>query len=861
MPHRVQLGEVPPRHLPQLRVRNSLVLPQPELSVREQAPLQANTKAVLPQNVPEKPSTANRAETANSSATGTIALCYQDARGHDPSDAQVRGDDPPISASRIDPLQEINRLRHSASLLESYFLVNNRGNISLPPNLKRPADPPSVSPKKEPAEADLYEKDNAPGPTSAVTHLSMNDNRQSEESGDRQASQEGQASEELLPSTHEYDRDLLNNLPSLETIDGLVDYYFEYCNWIYRHVNQTAFTNAWARFKTGASPDRIVLATVCLIMAVAVHYLPPRDPLVENLHESHEELGRKFHDVMLIALSRHRAESRAYSLELVELLLIRSHYLTLVKTDSEEVWTVRGELITIGVAMGLHRDPYKWRMSKETAERRRWAWWHIILLERWQAFMFGRPITIASHHYDTLLPAQNESSRLYLPNIALFRLAHILGDIMDNAVSLRPVPYEAVQANDRALTQWIDTLPNELNLDEFRIARSLASPDSSARRLGVQSVIIRTSFYHIRFTLHRPYASAPPPSISPSKPTDSSSATRQAMSLETAVGAADKLITLVGQARPDFLANVSLAVPGHMNWGPFHVFSAAMFFSFQLIANPDQPGASLFRANIRKAISTLDLSRTAPLADKAFDILQALAPLYSAEFQDEPREEREKKKAKVLGMVKTLAFPYHDGPKYPRSLGDSPSAGVYASSPATSNSVSPPGMGTMTGLPQGQPGSQEFVNVTSQPPPSGMQRQHGPSPGSIHMRPAPAQSSSSLATYAAQSAHAQPHPPPPHMQASGMAAPHPHSHSHPPPHSQSMPPPPHPASMHSGSVSASPPSHPSYPQPSQAQAQQMYGDPTRYPYMYPSEDEAMWGPALSQAEWRSDGSNGRGPGP
>ena len=32
--------------------------------------------------------------------------------------------------------------------------------------------------------------------------------------------------------------------------------------------------------------------------------------------------------------------------------------------------------------MGLHRDPDKWRMHREVAERRRWAWWHILLLER-----------------------------------------------------------------------------------------------------------------------------------------------------------------------------------------------------------------------------------------------------------------------------------------------------------------------------------------------------------------------------------------------------------------------------------------------------------------------------------------------
>ena len=96
--------------------------------------------------------------------------------------------------------------------------------------------------------------------------------------------------------------------------------------------------------------------------------------------------------------------------------------------------------------------------------------------------MFGRPLVIASHHFDTQLPsycdpALDKTGRLYLPNIALFRLAFILGDIMDDAVSVRPVPYERIQANDRALAQWFDSMPQELDMDEYRVARSLASSD------------------------------------------------------------------------------------------------------------------------------------------------------------------------------------------------------------------------------------------------------------------------------------------------------------------------------------------------------------------------------------------------
>ena len=171
--------------------------------------------------------------------------------------------------------------------------------------------------------------------------------------------------------------------PPLNVADGLIRYYFDYCNWVYRHVTESTFMQQWDRFKNGASGDRIVLGTAFIVMAVATYYLPVQHPLIESFpNQTQDEIGLKFYELACIALQRRMAEGRTYTLELVELLLIRCHYLTLSKRDSEEIWYIKGELFSIGTAMGLHRDPGKWNMSRDIAERRRWAWWHIILLER-----------------------------------------------------------------------------------------------------------------------------------------------------------------------------------------------------------------------------------------------------------------------------------------------------------------------------------------------------------------------------------------------------------------------------------------------------------------------------------------------
>lgn len=89
-----------------------------------------------------------------------------------------------ISFARIDPAQEIARLRHSISLLEAYVFPNQRSPVSL----RRPSDTSAfLVPKQETVDPDINDKGSAApgmlgshvqgglyaGPTSAATHLLM----------------------------------------------------------------------------------------------------------------------------------------------------------------------------------------------------------------------------------------------------------------------------------------------------------------------------------------------------------------------------------------------------------------------------------------------------------------------------------------------------------------------------------------------------------------------------------------------------------------------------------------------------------------------------------------------------------------
>jgi len=277
--------------------------------------------------------------------------------------------------------------------------------------------------------------------------------------------------------------------------------------------------------------------------------------------------------------------------------------------------------------------------------------------------MFGRPLAIASHHFNTQFPSycppeldKDKTGPLYYPNIALFRLAFILGEIMESAVSLGPVTYETFRHNDKLLVKWLDTLSPEIDLDYPDLSQALLSPATNKRRIAVQSIITRTAFYHIRFTLHRPYAIGP-----------DSEKTRE--SRKIAIDSAEKLMALAKQTSPGYLDGnnqpsqaIHPSIRGHLNWRPFHVFSAGMFFTFQLISNPNIHEAPKFRQHLRTVFSLLESSGSMPVAEKSLQVLHTLAPLYSEEFYVMDGRLQAEHKASILAVVRGLEFPYQNPP-------------------------------------------------------------------------------------------------------------------------------------------------------------------------------------------------------
>jgi hypothetical protein len=87
-----------------------------------------------------------------------------------------------------------------------------------------------------------------------------------------------------------------------------------------------------------------------------------------------------------------------------------------------------------------------------------------------------------------------------------------------------------------------------------------------------------------------------------------------------------------------------------------------MFFTFQLIRNPDIPEAPKFRQHLRTVFSLLENSGSMPVAEKSLQVLHTLAPLYSEEFFAMDERLQAEHKASILSVVRNLEFPYQSPP-------------------------------------------------------------------------------------------------------------------------------------------------------------------------------------------------------
>ncbi|KZV62328.1 hypothetical protein PENSPDRAFT_758810 [Peniophora sp. CONT] len=172
----------------------------------------------------------------------------------------------------------------------------------------------------------------------------------------------------------ERDQRLEKVLPNRDIVDGLIDFYFERCTWIFKHIDRISFTTRWQQYKSGAGTDPMALAGAAIISCIAVYYLPPNHALARTLDLYHFEnampgtihanaarldradaLAMEWYKAFFEAPKSSRSGRRISTMDELEVHLARTHFLAMSKIDTEEMWALRGTLVSAALAMGLHQ--------------------------------------------------------------------------------------------------------------------------------------------------------------------------------------------------------------------------------------------------------------------------------------------------------------------------------------------------------------------------------------------------------------------------------------------------------------------------------------------------------------------------
>ncbi|KAH8992164.1 hypothetical protein EDB83DRAFT_2479129 [Lactarius deliciosus] len=585
---------------------------------------------------------------------GHASLCYS-ADDKDPSTSPrgspVASADPP-STNAVNATSEFRKIRQSLSLLESHLTTMQR-------TPRPPSDAPSGDTRTQPQRGLLShlstplsswptQLNPGVGPTGWISYLGMRPLPDQQD----ESSSAGHRSPKALLASYEQDHDLVRLMPPLAVIDSLLDHYFEYCTWLYRPIDAVAFMRRWSNYKSGIWPCRITLATACVLLATAVFHLPDGHSISPGQPPVRPELGTRCYNIALMLMERHGPSTPGRDLDRIELLVARAYYLTLVTVDSEELWLLRAELVAVGTAFGLHRDPGAWSLPTNTAERRRMAWWNIVFLDRWHAFMFGRPYAISSRHFDTQLPVaynavDDKSSPVSMVHILLFRLAYLMGEIMD-ATSLRPIPYGSILDQDRLLQEWHESLPADIVMDDVTLAQSITAPLAATRRAGVQGAALRLAFLHARFALHRAHAGGSG-SLCGETP-------EMATSMALAIDAANALLATGTQLHPTSLGPHAANVVAHLSSLPQHVCAAAVFLTLLIADNPTRLDFQHLRTSVSHAATDLTRFVGRPFADKALNILRALEPAYAEPPVQDDERAQTLRTANALARARAVVF-------------------------------------------------------------------------------------------------------------------------------------------------------------------------------------------------------------
>ena len=305
-------------------------------------------------------------------------------------------------------------------------------------------------------------------------------------------------------------------LADMDTMDVLINTYFQTVHLAYPFVNKSAFLTNYRRLVNDKDDMEVILRTsaaeVCLVLAIGAFYETP-SVKVEYKEENHRRFFMHAQELMPDIVDVGKSEGH------ITCLLLMAFYHLLVNKFNRS-WNVLGLAIRIAQGFGLHAEISG--MSEEHAEQRRRLWYSLFILERLLTLQLGRTGMIRDSDCQVAVPklieqdgSPNTASErteerkaladVFDYNVDMITFSKIIGTVVDNlygptcaSLSLRKL-IPVVSKLDEMLQTWKSKLPFHLRFDLSHVLEN----NRLHRR---QRNFLAVKFYHLQTLIHRPFA-------------------------------------------------------------------------------------------------------------------------------------------------------------------------------------------------------------------------------------------------------------------------------------------------------------------------------------------------------------------
>ncbi|THH20506.1 hypothetical protein EW146_g857 [Bondarzewia mesenterica] len=192
----------------------------------------------------------------------------------------------------------------------------------------------------------------------------------------------------------------------------------------------------------------------------------------------------------------------------VQVMCYMAQYLELTDssfcpTGSSRAWVYLGYAVKLAHSIGLHFKSTRWNLSEEESQRRSRVFWHLLCVDTWNSFSFGRPPTTMPLFIDCDLPPETEECVKAdgTKDIGYHRWGYLycqlLHTVMSTAFGAKSPQYTTILELDRKIRDFI--------VPEFLIPPRDGNFDDPSADILVKRWMVYSNKEWTLLNLHRAY--------------------------------------------------------------------------------------------------------------------------------------------------------------------------------------------------------------------------------------------------------------------------------------------------------------------------------------------------------------------